>query len=185
MTPMPAKNISLRPFTERHLTDPAYRSWLDDREVVRYLGRPEYLEPVPFAEIRSYVEGLWADDRCTFLAVHTVEEDEFIGTAKITFKPKGGPSPDVADVGIMIGNRDYWGRGLATATLRAACRHAVDVLGARKLIAGAMSPNVAVIRAFERIGFMVEGRLRGQLDFEGGHVDHVLLGCFPGELRGE
>jgi [ribosomal protein S5]-alanine N-acetyltransferase len=184
-SPPKAALVTLKPFTEQHLTDPAYRAWLGDRDVVRYLGRPEYLEAVPFEDVRAYVEALWADERCTFLAVHASSDGGFIGTAKIMFKPKGGPSPGVADIGVMIGNRDYWGRGFATAALRATCRHAFDRLGARKLVAGAMSPNVAVIKAFERIGFVIEGRLRQQLDFEGGHVDHVLLGCLPAELRAE
>lgn len=174
--------VSLAPFEERHLLDPDYRRWLHDPEVVRYLGRPEYLTPIPFGEIHRYVTQLWSDDRCTFLAIHALADDRFIGTAKIAFKEATGPSPDVADIGVMIGDRKYWRRGYATDALRATSEYAFEDLGARKLIAGAMAPNVAVIRAFERVGFVEEGRLRAQFATPEGYVDHVLLGCLDGEL---
>jgi [ribosomal protein S5]-alanine N-acetyltransferase len=174
--------VFLEPFAERHLTDPAYRGWLADREVIQYLGRPEYFSPVSLGEIRSYVERLWANDRCSFFAVHAKMDGAFVGTTKITFGDPQGPAPDVADVGVMIGDRGSWGKGLATDALRATCRHAFETLGARRLTAGAMAPNVAVVRAFIRIGFVEEGRLRRQFVLDGQPVDHVLLGCLQGEL---
>lgn len=177
--------IFLTPFATRHLMDPAYRSWLADREVVQYLGRPEYFAAVPFAAIRAYVERVWANDRCSFFAVHAMADGAFVGTTKVTFGEKIGPVPDVADVGVMIGDRGSWGKGLATDALRVTCRHAFETLGARRLTAGAMAPNVAVIRAFVRIGFVEEGRLRQHFVLDGQGADHVLLGCLRGELKAE
>jgi [ribosomal protein S5]-alanine N-acetyltransferase len=177
------QQVYVTPFVERHLVDAEYRGWLSDPEVVRYLGRPEYLAPVPFEEIRGYVERLWADDRCSFFAVHSLADGRFIGTTKVAFKDRSGPAHDVADVGVMIGNRASWGKGMATDALRVTCGHAFDGLGARKLTAGAMSPNVAVIKAFLRIGFIEEGRLRAQFVVADRLADHVLLGCLSPELK--
>ena len=183
VTRLDGQRVYVTPFAEQHLVDADYHGWLSDPQVVRYLGRPEYLAAVPFEEIRHYVERVWADDRCSFFAIHGVDDGRFIGTTKIAFKDKAGPAHDVADVGVMIGDRASWGKGMATDALRVTCQHAFDVLGARKLTAGAMSPNVAVIKAFLRIGFVEEGRLRAQFAFADGLADHVLLGCLPPELK--
>jgi [ribosomal protein S5]-alanine N-acetyltransferase len=172
----------LVPFEERHLCDPRYFEWLNDREVMRYIGRDEYLKPIAFTEVRSYVERLWNNELCVFLAIYNMTDDVFIGTAKISFLDASGQRAGVADIGIMIGDRRYWGKGLSTDVLRTACIHAFDTLGARKLTAGAMATNVAVIKAFRRIGFVQEGRLRRQLMADGELVDHVLLGCLEAEL---
>ncbi len=177
------KKTFLEPFSEHHLMDPSYRAWLADREVVKYLGRPEYFSGVTFDEIQAYVERLWVNDRCSFFAVYERADAVFVGTTKVTFGEKSGPVPDVADVGVMIGQRSYWGKGLATDALHASCHHAFKTGAARKLTAGAMSANIAVIRAFHRIGFVEEGRLRRQFLLDGMHFDHVLLGCFRGELH--
>ena len=182
MTRIDGKAVYLTEFVERHLSDPKYYSWVSDVAVMKYIGRDEYLKPIAFAEVRSYVEGLWKNERATFMAIHLRSNDEFVGTAKITALDPTGQLRGVADIGIMIGARAWWGKGLAADVLRAACVHSVDGLGMRKLTAGAMAPNEAVIRAFKRLGFVEEGRLRRQLNVGGEFIDHVLLGCLASEL---
>ena len=170
-------------FEDSHLRDPRYFAWLRDLEVVKYIGRDELLRGITFPEVEAYVAGLRGLAGCTFLAVYSTRERSFIGTAKISFLAENGIREGVADIGIMIGDRAVWGRGLATDVLRSVSQYAFDQLGARKLVAGAMSPNVAVIRAFEKVGYVREGSLRNQFSMADGHCDHVFLGCFNEELK--
>lgn len=172
-------------FEQPHLDDPAYYSWLRDPEVVRYIGRDELLAGIPFSEAADYVRQLWANEFCWFFAVYHSDSGRFIGTAKLNFFSERGRRSGVADVGIMLGERAFWGQGLATDVLHALSRYAFEEQGARKLTAGAMSLNVAMVKAFLRIGYLEEGRLRQQLLVEGGYCDHVLFGCFKTELRGD
>jgi ribosomal-protein-alanine N-acetyltransferase len=173
----------LLPFEERHLEDPRYFQWLTDLEVMRFIGRDEYLKPIPFERVRQYVHDVWASPYISFFAVHSQTNDLFIGTAKLNYLDQSGLSHRSADVGIMIGDRGCWGSGMATDALRTICRYAFDTLGARKLTAGAIADNNAVIKAFMRIGFVQEGRVRQKVFLAGGYADHVLLGCLRGELR--
>ena len=170
-------------FGDIHLNDPNYYEWVTDIEVVRYIGREEYLTTIPFSEVQQYVKNLWDSKFCEFLAVYHKRSNEFIGTAKVNFMNDRGLSNRIADVGIMIGNKEFWGKGLATDILRTVSNFAFKELGVRKLTAGAMSPNIAVVKAFKRIGFVEEGTLRQQLLKEDGEFcDHILLGCFKSEL---
>jgi RimJ/RimL family protein N-acetyltransferase len=181
---MQGKLTHIALFGEAHLHDMNYYRWLTDMDVVRYIGREEYLSKISFSAVQKYVKEMWDSEFCTFLAVYHSESGRFIGTAKINFMNERGRKNGLADIGIMIGERDFWGKGLAKDILRSVSRFAFENLGARKLTAGAMSPNIAVIRAFQTIGFVVEGVLRQQLATPGGegYCDHVLLGCMRSEL---
>ena len=172
-------------FERIHLENPKYYQWITDIDVVRYIGRNELLTGITFSEAERYVQELWDNKFCTFLAVYHTASNSFIGTAKINFINEQGRKNGIADIGIMIGERNYWGKGLASDILRTACRFAFEKMHARKLTAGAMSPNIAVIMAFKRIGFIEEGRLRQQLITPdcNSYCDHVLFGCFKGELN--
>jgi ribosomal-protein-alanine N-acetyltransferase len=176
------KLTHLVPFTQSHLDDSAYYQWLSDTEVVRYIGRNELLDGITFSDAEDYVKQLWANHYCTFLAVHDNESSKFIGTAKVNFITDLGRKYGIADIGIMLGERDFWGRGVATDILRSISVYAFDHLNARKLSAGAFSLNVAVVKAFIRIGYQIDGSLRQQLRVGDGYCDHVLLSCFEHEL---
>lgn len=178
-------HVQLQSFSAEHLYDPAYYGWLCDREVVRYIGRDELLQGIPFEGAEEYVQQLWRNPYCSFFAVHDTISGKFIGTAKINFISEEGRRHGIADIGIMLGDRNFWGRRLSVDVLRAVSCHAFDQLSARKLVAGAYSLNVAVVKAFLRIGFTVDGSLRKQLRVDEGYCDHVLLSCFENELARE
>lgn len=172
----------MEPFAEKHLYDPAYYQWLRDIKVVRYIGRDELLAGIHFSEAEDYVKQLWTNEYCTFFAVHENESGKFIGTAKVNFITERGRKLGSADMGIMLGDRNFWGKGMSTDVLRAISIHAFDTLNARKLSAGAYSLNEAVVKAFLRIGYKVDGSLREHLQVNDVYCDHVLLSCFENEL---
>lgn len=176
------KRVYLEPFASTHLYDPAYYGWLRDIDVVRYIGREELLQGIPFEEAESYVKQLWNDEYCHFLAVRHMETDQFIGTAKVNFISAQGRKHGIADMGIMLGERSFWGQGLAKDILQAISIFAFDQLHARKLSAGGYSLNEAVVKAFLRIGYKIDGSLRQQLAVGDGYCDHVLMSCFEDEL---
>jgi ribosomal-protein-alanine N-acetyltransferase len=182
LSKMTGNAVRVVPFSELHLTDPKYLHWLNDMQVMRLIGREEYLKPVNLDMARGYVEELWSNKYTYFFAVYSIKFDIFVGTAKINYLNDIGVNTGTADVGIMIGDRTVWGSGIATDTLLTVSRYAFDTLGVRKLTAGAVSENIAVIKAFKKIGYVEEARLRKKIKIMGQYMDHVLLGCFPNEL---
>ena len=169
-----------RPFLEEHLHDPAYLGWLHDRAVTRTLGRVDYWNPVPFEDVQSYCRALFASATDYFFAVYDRSDDVFIGTLRaghISW-PAG-----TADVGVMIGNRSYWGRGIGLDAVRTLSMWLFDDVELRRLTGGCMAVNAAMIRIFQTLGFQIEGRFRQQdLLPEGGYCDHIHLGCFRDEF---
>lgn len=181
-TRLRGRQVDLVPFGREHVEDPDYFKWLTDADVYRYIGRDEYFQKLELDELRRYAEEMWANPFVSFFAVHATDTDRFIGTAKINFMHERFRQSGIADLGIMIGERAYWGKGLSIDILRTISIHAFDDLGARKLTAGAFSLNVPVIKAFLRLGFKRDACLREQLAVADGYCDHILLSCFAPEL---
>lgn len=176
------RQVYLVPFAEKHVEDPDYFKWLTDVDVYQFIGRDEYFQQLELDELRRYSAEMWANPFVSFFAVYATETDRFIGTAKVNFMNDSLRQSGVADLGIMIGERGYWGKGLSIDILRTISIHAFDDLGARKLTAGAFSLNVPVIKAFLRLGFKQDACLRKQLAVADGYCDHILLSCFDHEL---
>lgn len=173
------EKIILREFSEENLTDPLYYKWLRDLDILCNIYRIEYLLPLKFKTIESYVNNLLCSETDCFFAIYLKEKEEFIGTQRIGhINWRVG----LADLGILIGNKNYWGQGLATDVIRTACLYSFEKLSLRKLTAGTSANNTAMIKCFERIGFSVEGVLRKQLLLNGDYYDHYLFGIFKDEF---
>uniref|UniRef100_UPI004048C133 GNAT family N-acetyltransferase n=1 Tax=Algoriphagus sp. TaxID=1872435 RepID=UPI004048C133 len=170
--------IGIVPFDTIHVADPVYLFWLNDPLVVKYLGRPEYFESVELSDLEAYYKEVKANKHIHFFAVYYLPDNKFIGTAKISLSHSYNNVYDIGDIGIMIGERSYWGKGLAKKILSTVCRYAVEELSVRKLTAGAISGNASVVKAFESIGFVVEGVLRKKIFLDDMYMDHILMGCF-------
>jgi len=64
-----------------------------------------------------------------------------------------------AEVGYWL-SEQYWGRGIATAALKAITEHAFKHLNLTRVFAVPFARNEASIRVLEKAGYICEGRLR-------------------------
>ena len=141
--------IKLTEFTKNHLNDENYYKWLRDIEVIHTIGRLEYLLNIDFEDIENYIQELLESEKDCLFAIITAN-NEFIGTLKIGhINWRTG----LADIGIMIGNKDYWSKGVASEAVYLACKYAFDYLSLRKLTSGCIGANIPMIKVFEKVGF--------------------------------
>ena len=75
-----------------------------------------------------------------------------------------------AEIGYWLG-RHYWGRGLATAAVRATVEYAFARLALVRLHAGVFAWNPASARVLEKAGFVREGTMRKWALKDGHYVD--------------
>jgi RimJ/RimL family protein N-acetyltransferase len=88
-------------------------------------------------------------------------------------------------VGLIVGEKECWGKGFATEAIRLVMQLAFAQLGLRRLTAGAYASNIASIRAFEKAGFSREGLRRRHYLCDGEYVDGVLMGVLRDEIVAE
>lgn len=88
---------------------------------------------------------------------------------------------NIANVGIMIGDTDYWGRGWGTEAWRCATAWLLDKEGGnfRKLEAGCMAINIPMRRVLDHTGFRHEGERLNHFLFNGAQAcGEVFYGKF-------
>jgi RimJ/RimL family protein N-acetyltransferase len=101
------------------------------------------------------------------------EADRHIGNIKL------GPIDSrhaVAAIGILIGAKDYWGRGIAGEAVAAVAELGFNDFGLERVEAGFYAENVASQRAFKRAGFAEEGRRRSARRSGGARTDEIVMG---------
>ena len=180
MLVLKCQNCELRDFTQKELDSEEYYQWLNDYEVIKTLNLPPDSIPVTKTSLRSYVEDIWFNKNTLFFAIYSKNPDTFIGTLKIA---SINEHTGTADIGIMIGEKTFWGQGLGTKAVSLAAEYSFIELGLRKLTAGVMEINPSMSHCFEKIGFIKEGCFREQDLFEGNFVDHFHYGCFASEYK--
>jgi RimJ/RimL family protein N-acetyltransferase len=87
------------------------------------------------------------------------------------------------EVGIGIGAKEYWGRGLGRESLRLLLNYGFRYLNYRKLWLRVHAANERAIRAYRACGFVEEGRQRAHVWSDGAYDDLVLMGLLREEWR--
>ena len=79
-------------------------------------------------------------------------------------------------MGLLIGDKSYWGKGYATEAIGLVSSYAFETLNLFKVTAGCYEGNVGSLKAFLKDDFKEEGRLHKQWISEDRREDGVLLG---------
>jgi diamine N-acetyltransferase len=79
-----------------------------------------------------------------------------------------------AEFGIMIGEKEYWGKGYGTEAVRLLTQYGFNTLNLNRIFLRVFEDNHRAIRAYEKAGFTLEGRMR-QAEFRHGTYLDVLI----------
>lgn len=165
-------DIELFLLTPEKITD-AYVDWLNDPEVNRYLESRFARHDRPSTE--AFVAGVLASEKDLFLGIWSRELGRHVGNIKLGPVDRHHRS---GEIGLMIGDRGAWGRGIATQAIAMMSEIAKHELGLRRVTAGCYASNIGSRRAFERAGFIVECMRPGHFLLEGRPEDLVLMARF-------
>lgn len=84
---------------------------------------------------------------------------------------------------IYIGEADARGRGIGREATERALDHAFGALALHKVWLIVHERNAAAIGAYERCGFRLEGRLRGEFLLAGERIDALRMGVLAAERQ--
>ena len=87
------------------------------------------------------------------------------------------------ELGILIGNKEFWNQGYGTEATRSLARWGFDNLNLNRIWLRVYEDNARAIRCYEKVGFQVEGRLRQDRFRDGRYFDTVIMGLLGGELK--
>jgi RimJ/RimL family protein N-acetyltransferase len=142
--------VTLGPIKAEHLEN--YCRWFDDPEVTRFLERDT---PITMKEEESWFARI-AESEHDVLWGLFVDGNHLGSTSigQIDWRNRRGTT------GIVIGDRSWWGRGVAGESHGLRTRYAFEELGLEKLVTHVIEGNTASRRALERIGYQTVGIYR-------------------------
>ena len=159
---------------------PRFVEWFSDPDVRRHLDM--YL-PFSLAQEERWFENLLErmEKRETVMfTIETRDDDAHIGNVSlfsINWKDRH------AELGITIGDKDYWNRGYGTDAIRTILELAFDEMNLHRVTLRVHADNTRAIRAYEKVGFQHEGALRESVFRDGAYLDMILMGILDGEFE--
>jgi len=140
--------VELFVLQETDVTD-EYVGWLNNPDVNRFL-ECRFAVHTP-ESVREFVRGHLLDPASLFCGIRSVAHSyRHVGNIKLSpIEWNHGQ----AEVGIMIGDKTIWGKGIGTEAIRVMANIARSELGLHKLSAGLYGSNIASQTAFRRAGF--------------------------------
>jgi [ribosomal protein S5]-alanine N-acetyltransferase len=86
------------------------------------------------------------------------------------------PDHGTADVSYVIGEQEFWGKGIATLVIEAVTSFGFKNLGLHKINAGTYENNFGSIKALQKCGFQQEGLFLEEIYFAGSRVNSLRFG---------
>jgi len=142
------ERIYLRLLRESDATQ-EYCNWLNDPEVNKYLETRE----ATIEDVKKYIKERIDSANCFFMGIFDKKNDKHIGNIKlepIDWDKKSGIT------GILIGDKDYWGKGIGTEATKLMVDYGFNELGLKEIELGVISENKAAIKVYENVGFVVD-----------------------------
>ena len=107
--------------------------------------------------LREYYESASSDRKAAYFAIVDKKTEKHIGNSqiyKIDWRNR------ICEFGILIGDKDYWGKGICKEALRLLVKYAFTKLNLRKMCIGVVKENAGAVRCYTGVGFRQEGELK-------------------------
>jgi diamine N-acetyltransferase len=174
------KRIRLRAIEKEDL--PIFVTWLNDPEVRRNL---QLFQPLSLAQEEEWFKGTLqqpVEEQPLMIEVKTAEGWQSVGNVGLL---KISNTDRAAEIGIVIGEKIFWGQGYGTETMRLMLKHGFKELNLNRIYLRVYETNLRGIRSYEKAGFKLEGRLRQDRFMDGKYIDVLLMSILRSEYKEE
>ena len=167
--------IYLRPLERADLNE-RYLGWLNDAEVTRYLETGSF--PTTMQDLEKFYQGVTGSRTEVIFAIVDRKSHRHIGNAKL------GPINWVhrhALFGIMIGEKDFWGKGIGEEVTRLMVEYGFLRLNLNRIGLAVFAEHESAVRCYQAVGFKIEGKFREEMFSDGVYKDRLWMGLLRSE----
>ena len=166
------KRIRLRAVEKEDL--PLFVRWINDPQVTENLL---FSAPMSLADEEKWFENIMSAPISEHVLVIDVKKSNTkggylpIGTCqfhRVDWRNRA------AEIGIMIGEKEFWDQGYGTETVQLLLQHGFNTLNFHRIWLQVIDKNKRGIRAYEKAGFQYEGMFR-QSHYQHGQYSDVHL----------
>ncbi len=170
------EHVYLRPLGHADATE-RYHRWLNDKEINRYSERRG--RSFSREDIRAYLDDANTSPTLLQQGIFMRADNAHVGNISLRVTNVGAR---VAEVATLIGETEYWGRGVIVDAAKALIHFAFQELGIRKITLGNYAINRASTFKSRQLGAKLEGRFREAALIDGAYVDVLEFGLFADEF---
>lgn len=167
--------ITLKPLTSENLT-PFYQ-WIRDEEAIIYS--------------LSIFQGMKTDQQIKDWYTQSINDNRnsnhgifvdgiFVGYAGICGISNINKSGEYF---IFIGDKNYWGKGIGTRVTQMMVKMGFEELDLNRIMLSVSVPNTGGVKAYERAGFVLEGRFREAALRNGEFHDKFVMSILKSEWK--
>ena len=161
------KQIKLQLCTLENVTTD-YVDWMNVGRVNQYI-ESRFVEQT-MDTVRDYVEQNLESDNCLLLAMIDKETGKHIGNFHLTFNHINKR----CFIAYIIGDTNYWGRGIATEAIKIATKWTFENYDVARLDGGLYAKNIGSEKAVLRAGFKREGVREKYILLDNGERDDLI-----------
>lgn len=169
------EKVYLRGFEREDLKN--LYEWINDIKVTHYMFMGE--RPAIMKRLEENWEREIASPNDVVFAIVDAKKELTIGSAGlyvINFISRH------AEFRIIIGEKEYWDKGVGTEVCRLMLEYAFSKLNLNKVWLGVNADNVRAVRSYEKAGFVKEGLLRQEIYRNGRYYDAVRMSILREEF---
>ena len=165
-----SETVRLRAIERQDL--PLFVAWLNDPEVRQHLL---VNIPLSLAQEDGWFDRMLArplEEQPLGIEVRTPEGWRLVGNCSffdLDWRNR------CCEIGIFIGDQEYWGRGYGTQVMRLMLKYGFNTLNLNRVYLRVYESNPRGIKCYEKAGFRHEGRLRQAIFQDGRYIDLLMM----------
>jgi RimJ/RimL family protein N-acetyltransferase len=169
--------VLLRPVQKSDIS--FFLKWYNDLEVLEYLSMylpmTETMEEKWIEEAASGQNGTRVHFVIEAIEGNATKTIGSIGLNKIDYRCQ------TAELGIAIGEKEYWSKGYGTEAARLLINYGFNQLNLNRIGSCVFAPNKRSLKMHQQLGFIKEGQKRQAFFKNGQFMDEVLFGLLKKE----
>lgn len=170
--PLLGERVRLREFRRDDV--PRIQEWVNDHEVNQYMSW--WVAPQSWEDTERFVESRInpgpGGELGFVICLRDDPGETYIGSCGLRVDDRNR----FATLGIVIGRKDLWSRGLGRDAIRTLLGHGFGTLGLNKINLTCVEFNERGARCYRACGFREEGRVRQRWLREGRFWDEIHMG---------
>ncbi len=167
------EKVCLRAYKEEDIQK--VTSFVNDKEIKKFYDT-DVSFPITLWEEETWVKSQKGNKNGEYnFAIEDIKTKKYIGGCNIQ---NVNWLTRVALVGIMIGDKDYLGKGYGTDAMKVLMKFIFQDMNIRKIRLSTFSFNVRAQKSYEKCGFKVEGILKDEVFKDGKYYDEIVMSSF-------
>jgi len=146
---------TLKPLFSSDISE-KYIGWLNDKEVNSFLEIRNTTQT--HQSVKEYIDSFYCGSEKYLWGIYT-KQNKHIGTVNITSNDSVN-----AELGLMIGDKDYWGKQASDEAISLVLDFAFNTLNIKKISGGCYAKNIGMVFTYKKLGFSLDKVLKINLD---------------------